>query len=401
MKKVVIYALLFISLLIITKPNVYAKVDGNTLAELRTGLQQLKNKRSENNKKANRTKNQISNAKSEINSSFDAIETGKKQIEEAKNKIADLNQEIELTKHNVVKLLNEYQISQGENVYLDFIFNATSYADLVYRYSVAKQIISYNDEQIDSWENKVKENEELQIELNKKEIELKNSISRLEGTIDSLGNQLEDITEITMDIDEEIDATNKLIKYYEGLGCKENENLDSCVSVRGDTGFSKPLTKGIITSDYGNRIHPISGVKKFHSGIDMGGNKEGTSVYSTANGIVGMIISNKNKKVCGGQQVYIYHTINGKKYTSAYLHLLSINVKVGSTVTSNTVIGTVGGGSKTSSWESCSTGAHLHFTLAEGWYGSTYQSYSTFLAKTFDPKKSLSITNKNIYWYSR
>ena len=63
--------------------------------------------------------------------------------------------------------------------------------------------------------------------------------------------------------------------------------------------------------------------------------------------------------------------------------------------------GNKGGGKKTKSWESCSTGAHLHFTLAEGWYGRTYSSYSTFLAKTFDPQKTLKLPNKNTYWYSR
>ena len=204
-----------------------------------------------------------------------------------------------------------------------------------------------------------------------------------------------------MDIQDEIDATSELIKYYTNLGCKENENLDACVNVKGDTGFRKPLVKGTITSYFGYRIHPIYGYSKFHSGTDIGGNKEGTNVYASANGKVGMIISNTSKKTCGGKQVYIYHTINGKKYTTAYLHLLSINVKVGDSVTSNTVIGLVGGGSKTQSWESCSTGAHLHFTIAEGWYGSTYSSYSTFLAKTLDPKKILKLPNKYTYWYSR
>ena len=140
---------------------------------------------------------------------------------------------------------------------------------------------------------------------------------------------------------------------------------------------------------------------KLRPGIDIGGNKEGTSVYSTANGTVGMIINDTSKKICGGKQVYIYHTINGKKYTSAYLHLLNINVKLGDSVTNNTVIGTVGGGSKTKKWESCSTGAHLHFTLAEGWYGTTYNSYSIFVAKTFDPQKTLKLPNKYTYWYSR
>ena len=182
----------------------------------------------------------------------------------------------------------------------------------------------------------------------------------------------------------------------------EEQDLDACVSVKGDTNFSKPLTRGTITSYFGYRTDPIKGTYSFHGAVDIGGNKEGTSVYSTANGMVGKII---RKASCGGNSVYIYHTINGKKYTSQYTHLLSINVSVGDQVTSNTVIGTVGGGAGTRSYDRCSTGAHLHFAIASGWYGGSgtgsYSSYSTYLTKVMDPKDILGLPKKGTYWSSR
>ena len=52
---------------------------------------------------------------------------------------------------------------------------------------------------------------------------------------------------------------------------------------------------------------------------------------------------------------------------------MSVNVKTGDIVTQNTVIGTVGGGSTSTSrggYDSCTTGAHLHFGVAEGWYSN-------------------------------
>jgi murein DD-endopeptidase MepM/ murein hydrolase activator NlpD len=201
-----------------------------------------------------------------------------------------------------------------------------------------------------------------------------------------------------MDTQDEINSTQELINYYVNLGCGENEDLDACVSVKGDTKFQKPLVRGTITSYYGYRIDPIRGYTKFHSGVDIGGNREGTNVYSAANGMVGKII---RRASCGGNQVYVYHTISGKKYTTMYMHLLTINVSIGDKVTANTVVGTVGGGSGTSGWETCSTGAHLHFTIANGWYGKTYLSYSTFLASTVDPKEILNLPSKYTYWYSR
>ena len=202
-----------------------------------------------------------------------------------------------------------------------------------------------------------------------------------------------------MDVQDEINSTQDLINYYKNIGCRDDQNLNECVSIKGDTSYRRPVTRGTITSYYGYRINPLTGSgTKFHSGIDIGGNSEGTNVYATANGMVGKII---RKASCGGNQVYIFHTINGKQVTSMYMHLLTINVNLGDQVTSNTVIGTVGGGRNTASWENCSTGAHLHFTLANGWYGKTYIYYSTFLANTYDPQKTLGLPNKGSYWYSR
>ena len=239
----------------------------------------------------------------------------------------------------------------------------------------------------------------MQVDLAERERELNSQIESLSSKIDDLGNQLEEITEHTMDIQDEIDSTQELINYYVKLGCSENQDLGECVSIKGDTSFRKPLTKGTITSYYGYRTNPLTGKgTKFHSGVDIGGNKEGTNVYASANGMVGKII---RKASCGGNQVYVYHTINGVKYTTSYWHLLSINVKIGDQVNSTTVVGTVGGGSGTRSYDSCSTGAHLHYMVAKGWYGETYTTYSKFLANTLNPKDILKLPSKGTYWYSR
>ena len=396
MKK--IFVLLLTIILFI--PNVFA-TNARTLGELKSELAALKTKKANQEYKKKRTNNEIESARNNIYTSQNEITQNREKIENAKKEVEELNNEIASTKESIKRLINSYELLQGDNIYLEYIFEAESYADLVYRYEVVNQILGYNNSQIESWESKVTYNEQLQVDLAKQEEELNKKIASLESSIDSLGSDLEKISDITMDIQEQIDGINSLIKYYEGLGCKDNQDLNECVSVKGDTMFRKPLIKGTITSYFGYRIDPIRGSYRFHSGTDIGGNAEGTNVYATANGVVGMIIDNTSKKICGGRQVYIYHTINGQKYTSGYMHLLDINVKVGDKVTSETVIGHVGGGRKTQRWESCSTGAHLHFMLGYGWYGSTYSSYSTWISNLFDAKKTLNLPNKYTYWYSR
>ena len=396
MKKIIVLLLTIILFI----PNVFA-TNARTLGELKSELATLKTKKANQEYKKKRTNNEIESARNNIYTSQNEITQNREKIENAKKEVEELNNEIASTKESIKRLINSYELLQGDNIYLEYIFQAESYADLVYRYEVVNQILGYNNSQIESWESKVTYNEQLQVDLAKQEEELNKKIASLESSIDSLGSDLEKISDITMDIQEQIDGINSLIKYYEGLGCKDNQDLNECVSVKGDTMFRKPLIKGTITSYFGYRIDPIRGSYRLHSGTDIGGNAEGTNVYATANGVVGMIIDNTSKKICGGRQVYIYHTINGKKYTSGYMHLLDISVKVGDKVTSETVIGHVGGGRKTQSWESCSTGAHLHFMLGYGWYGSTYSSYSTWISNLFDAKKTLNLPNKYTYWYSR
>lgn len=398
MRKKCFISFIIISIFLLGIINVNAASKAKTLSELRKELQTLKDKKSSAEYKKTRTKNQISTAKNDIESSKKAIEKGQEQILVAEEQIKNLNLEIEVSKDKMLVLMNNYQKFEGDNVYLEYLFESTSYADFIYRYTIIKQLADYNEEQISKMQDNIVSNEELKKDLEAKEIELNNNINKLEKSLDSLGSQLDELAEETMDIQDEINSTQELINYYVKMGCGEKEDLEACVRVKGDTRFSKPLTKGTITSYYGYRINPVSGKYKFHTGTDIGGNKEGTNVYSTANGMVGKII---RKASCGGNQVYIYHTINGKQYTSGYMHLLTINVSVGDSVTSNTVIGTVGGGRQTSSYDGCSTGAHLHFMLADGWYGKTYVNWSTFVAKTMDAKTVLNLPSKNIWWYSR
>ena len=110
----------------------------------------------------------------------------------------------------------------------------------------------------------------------------------------------------------------------------------------------------------------------------------GTPIYATANGTVASITRYAS---CGGNYVYIHHLVNGKYYTSLYMHMRNIYVNVGDTVTKNTVIGTVGGNPYIEYWDSCSTGSHLHFTMFYGRVGVDYYAWgSSYYANRVDPR---------------
>ncbi len=396
MKKVVI--VICAALLLVTGTSTYAASKARTLRELRAELASWKKEQANNESKKNATKNEISSAKASVSSKQTEISNNQQKIADSLAESEQLEKDIADGKTELEKIVKNYQVSKGDNVYLEYIFKATSYEDLIYRYAVMEQLMDYQKNKIDEWKGKIEYNTQLKIDLENREVELNNQIDSLANDIKSLNNKLSDYLDVTMDIKDEISSTQELINYYEKIGCKEDEDLEKCVSVKGDTGFLRPLNRGVTTSYFGYRTHPVTGVKnKFHSGIDIGGNKEGTNVYSVANGMVSKIV---RKASCGGNQVYIQHLINGKQYTSCYMHLLTIKVNVGDKVTNQTVVGTVGGGSGTP-WDSCSTGAHLHFGLGTGWYGTTYTSYSKWVANLVDPKSYLKFPDLKKYFYTR
>lgn len=371
--------------------QVNAASDAQTLAELRRDLQAYKNTKANADNKRKYTQSEINNAKTNVSNKQNEIEQNQKKVNDAIAESAKLEQEIASGKEELDKLIKNYQIASGDNIYLEYIFEATSYEDLIYRYAVMEQVMNYQEERINSWKDKIEYNNQLKVDLAAREVTLNNQIKSLADDIENLNDELEDYFDISLSAEEDIKSTQELITTYEKMGCKENQNLQQCIGALGDTRLIRPLNSGIITSVWGYRTHPTTGKPNtFHNGVDIGGNRVGTAIYSSANGMVGKIIY---KSSCGGNQVYIYHNINGKKYTTSYLHLNSINVKLGQVVKNSTVIGTVGGQKGTG--DTCTTGAHLHFGLGSGWYGSDYTSSSTWKARSINPASLIPFPAKN------
>ena len=126
-----------------------------------------------------------------------------------------------------------------------------------------------------------------------------------------------------------------------------------------------------VSSHYGPRVHPITGnTTAYHYGTDFAA-PFGTPVRATLDGTV-VIASAQwqgqnytSHKSGHGNYVTIQHA-NG--LTSTYAHLKYVAVSVGQTIKQGEYIGQVGS-------TGASTGAHLHFELAQ--YGSTFNAWSS------------------------
>lgn len=399
---VTLLLLFIISSFFLFPVNSQAKT-ANTLRELRQELANLQaQKRSNDNAKKMSEQEKIEKSQA-IYNAYNEIEVAKKKIDEATIKIAESEAEIEKVTAETEELIRYMQIMNGENAYLEYISDSGSLTEMMMRMSAVDQISEYNREQLKSLENLIKENEQLKVDMANYQVQLNNNIATYENRIKSIDANLIKIAEITDSIEDQIKNQKALIDYYVSYGCKEDEDLVKCVSVANNAGWLKPLSKGKVTSPFGYRTDPFSRKTKFHNGIDLAGLSLGSPVYSVASGTVAGIT---RKSSCGGNIVYIHSYVNGTAYTHYYAHLLSVNVKVGDAVSQDTVIGQLGGGGSTlrknGGWDSCSTGTHLHFGVAKGFYlgggKDGYSSYSTFLARGINPP---GFPKQGSWFYSR
>ena len=124
------------------------------------------------------------------------------------------------------------------------------------------------------------------------------------------------------------------------------------------SGFICPLKSYTrISSEYGWRKNPVSGVNKLHAGIDFAA-PAGTPIYAAASGYV---------QVAGwssggyGNYVVIYYgkMTDGNAYSTLYGHMRSVATSAGKYVNQGDLIGYVGSTGN-------STGNHLHLEVWKG-----------------------------------
>ena len=372
-----------ILLLLIIFIPVY-KVKAKTLGELRKELTNLENKYETNKNNKKLTNDQISSLTNEINKLNSDLNNIKSDIKITEDDITNKNNQIDEKSKETDELLKFLQVSSGENVYLEYLFEADSYTDFIYRYSVVSQLTDYNNNLMEELKILINELETKKDELNTKKDNLETKSNELNSKMITLRTNLSSFKEEGTTIEEDIKDMKSEIQRLVNKGCKDNENIATCgknynnanITINA-TGWSYPLTRGCVTSEYtGYNIRSDWSGGGGHHGIDLSCVSEGTNVYAAANGVVARVVYRSS---CGGNMVWVYHNVNGVPYTTVYMHLLEIKANVDQVVTPSTIIGRMGGGS-TASYDSCTGGAHLHFGMA---YGHNAYNFNT---NSFNPR---------------
>lgn len=120
--------------------------------------------------------------------------------------------------------------------------------------------------------------------------------------------------------------------------------------------FPLPAGTWVKTSGYGMRVHPITGERKLHTGVDFAA-PAGTPILAAADGRVAFA----GPATGYGHLILIEHTVGGQLVATGYAHMYAdgIGVSVGDQVHAGDHIADVGS-------DGYSTGAHLHFEVRPG-----------------------------------
>ena len=386
-------------ILILTLFVIPMNIKAATLSEFKNELNSLKAKQAENESTKKKTEAEIAQTRKEIDSIMDQIEELNIQIDELNADIEARNQSIDKMKDEIASIVHYYQVTTVQNMYYEYVFNADSYTDFIYRFAITEQLSDYREKTINEYNRLIEENKKKVEEISAKKVELSKREAQAKQKYDSLNGQLTGITTAGVSLKDEIAEMEKKINTYQNTyKCSDTEEISACVYRYNHPNVTK-TTKGnhnITVASSSGFYLPISYWTKTYpflhhdKGFDLS-TPEGQEVHPVADGIVSEVWHHYK---CGGNMIWIVHNVNGKKYTSAYFHLKSYNVKIGDSVSHNDVIGLSGGiakGNSYNNYDGCTTGPHLHLQLANGWYdpnslfAGSYSGYYTFDNNSFNP----------------
>ncbi|WP_444997580.1 M23 family metallopeptidase [Aliikangiella sp. IMCC44359] len=158
------------------------------------------------------------------------------------------------------------------------------------------------------------------------------------------GSQTYDIPQLLAslnEIDEQLDSREQQLNVLESLLMDKHMGVERYISGR-------PVRKGWMSSFYGERNDPFTGIPAWHGGIDFAG-KEGDKIYATAAGVVSWV----GDRYGYGLLIEINH---GDGLVTRYGHNSEALVKKGDVITKGQSIAKMGNSGR-------STGAHVHYEV--------------------------------------
>lgn len=333
------------------------------LADLQRQAEEQQAKTNEASAKVENVSERLRQIQEELRVATAEYKEVKGQLDSVEDKISDNTELLQKTEADL-KVKNK-KLQQrvrdiyinGQISYVDVLFGAKDFADLMTRMDVLKRIIKHDYDLIMKVkeEKATVENTRAQLEKDKAEAEVlvtdaqakKAKVEDKESEQQVLLDQAIYDRDTSERMYEEIMAASQEVSNM--IRRSQMSSAGYSGAPAGAGGMIWPIS-GPITSEFGWRTHPIFGTARFHSGLDIGGDY-GMPIYAAASGTViyaGWISGY-------GNAVIIDH---GGGVTTLYGHNDSLNVSEGENVAQGQVIAMCGSTGN-------STGPHCHFEVRE------------------------------------
>lgn len=295
--------------------------------------------------------------------------------------IANTQSQIELLDGFILRKVEEIQIAEAEEraqyalfcervrtmeetgdiSYWSILFQASDFSDLLDRIIMIDEIMTYDNAVMDNLiairQQIIREREELEaLRQEQEEIFLKQQAAKAEKEL-----QEKEVDKLIAEIaaqEAELKALeaklNSAAASMDAEIKRKEAELEALLAAQNnvivsETGFMWPLSSySTLSSLFGNRTHPITGLANNHTGIDIPA-PSGTPILSAKSGIV--LTSSYDSSY--GNYVVVSH---GNGQTTLYAHMVSRGVSEGQSVSQGQAVGYVG-------TTGSSTGNHLHYEV--------------------------------------
>lgn len=314
------------------------------------------------------------------------IDRKTKQVENIKNRLreAEANQD---EQYASMKQRIKFMYEKGDTAYITMVFGAQNLTDMLNKAEYIEEVSAYDRQLLNEYTEtkyrvinlkdkleveqasllETQEQAEIQeyqmsmlidqkngeIEKYESEISTKeDAIKEYEAMIASQNATIAALEASILQAEREADALQKELE-ESGLSDNDIDSSSSSKPVTTQQVFSGPFCMPApsytrVSDDYGNRIHPILGVKQFHNGIDFAA-PGGSPILAAQSGTV--IAAAYSSTM--GNYIMINH---GGGVITIYMHASALYVSAGQTVTKGQKIAAVGTTGR-------STGNHLHFSV--------------------------------------
>ena len=348
---------------------VYAEDDAtnSNLTDLQTQQQDLQNQIQQSNE-------ELEEVQSQLSENLQQIEKLDERIRESESKIEKLDAQVKALQEEIGNIQSQLEVAQknyekqkgimekrlvaiyesGDTKYLDVLLKSSNISEFLSNYYLITEIASVDKDLLNEVETEKKEIELAKQKLEKNQETLATALQTQTKTATVLQNtkalrenyisRLSDEEKAKQQKIDEMTAQYEIVNHQ--ILELAKQGLDTAY-IGGVLAWPVPgYTK--ITSNYGMRVHPITGQYKLHTGVDISA-PIGANFVAANDGIV----TKAEYNTAYGNMVIIDH---GGGISTLYAHGSEILVTVGQTVKRNEAILKVGS-------TGYSTGPHAHFEV--------------------------------------